>query len=236
VSGAHDAMAAATSQGRGLAPYIYDVIKERLLNGEWTAGQSITVETLRAELGVSKQPVMVALRRLAVDGLVEVVPQVGCRVLRYRPEEVSDFFRMFASLEAEAAAIASERRTVPQIEELMLVNGSIGAAAQLSNPKERARQYRALNRRFHAIVLEMAQSAVVSRTSNRMWDLSDLLINAASVAHPVAGEVRERHADHERIIVALKAQDSTATRDEMRAHILRNITMLQVASEEPHTD
>ena len=56
---------------------VYDMLRERLLEGRYPAGTRLPTDDLRAELGVSKQPVMEALRRLAADGVVQIVPQVG---------------------------------------------------------------------------------------------------------------------------------------------------------------
>src|SRR6201996_6238917 len=83
---------AAVSSGRRLAPVVYDLLKERLLEGEFQAGQRLSVESLKTEFGVSKQPVMDALRRLATAGLIEIIPQVGSRVPVYSGADVTDFF------------------------------------------------------------------------------------------------------------------------------------------------
>src|SRR5260370_18836548 len=99
------------ANGRRLGAYVYDTVKERLLEGQWRAGEFIAVEALKAELGVSKQPVMEALRRLAGDDLFDIIPQVGCQAPIYPPDEVSDFFELFASLESDAATIAAGRRS-----------------------------------------------------------------------------------------------------------------------------
>ena len=40
----------------------------------------ISIEEVKAEFGVSKQPVMDAMRRLEATGIVQIVPQSGCRV------------------------------------------------------------------------------------------------------------------------------------------------------------
>ena len=72
----------AAASGKRLAPVVYEMLKERLLEGTYQAGERLSVETLKTEFEVSKQPVMEALHRLAADGLVEIVPQVGCRVVR----------------------------------------------------------------------------------------------------------------------------------------------------------
>jgi DNA-binding GntR family transcriptional regulator len=217
------------ADGRRLGAFVYDVVKERLLGGQWRAGESIGVEALKVELGVSKQPVMEALRRLAGDDLVEILPQVGCRVPTYRPAEVSDFFHLFASLESEAAAIAAARGTQAQLARLVGINAQIGGLATLPDRQQRVHLYHTLNREFHTVILEMAHSPVVMRTSSRMWDKSDLLINATASTHPLADEVGERHVEHDAVIDALRARDAESVRMQMRAHILRNIPMLQAA-------
>src|SRR5215470_1082706 len=67
----------AVSSGRRLAPVVYDLLKERLLEGEFQAGERLSVESLKTEFGVSKQPVMDALRRLATAGLAEIIDLVA---------------------------------------------------------------------------------------------------------------------------------------------------------------
>jgi DNA-binding GntR family transcriptional regulator len=67
-----------------------------LLEGEYPAGTTLSVEAIRTEFDVSKQPVMEALRLLSADGLVEILRQIGCGVTEYSLEEVEDFFRMLA--------------------------------------------------------------------------------------------------------------------------------------------
>ena len=99
----------AASSGRRLAPVIYDLLKERLLDGAFAAGERLQVEALRNEFGVSKQPVMDALRRLASDGLVEIIPQVGCRIPVYGSVDVADFFAIFGGMEGAVAGVAAQR-------------------------------------------------------------------------------------------------------------------------------
>ena len=64
---------------------VYGELRERLLSGRYAAGARLSTEELRTEFGVSKQPVMEALRRLSADGMVEIVPQVGSLVAVHEP-------------------------------------------------------------------------------------------------------------------------------------------------------
>lgn len=209
-----------------LGLHVYEGVKERLLGGEWPAGQLIQVETLRRDFGTSKQPIMEAMRRLASDGLIEIIPQVGCRVPVYSRTEIEDFFTVFASVEAETVAAATVRRTPDQLRALRAINARMELVSVV-DVSERARRYRLINREFHAVILEMAHSSVFSRTSRQMWDMSDLLINGAALDSPIADEVDERHDEHESIIGAVRDSDPDSARSYMRGHILRNIAMLE---------
>ena len=216
------------TDGRRLGAFVYDVVKERLLEGDWTGGETLDVESLKADLGVSKQPVMDAFRRLAAEGLLEIIPQVGTRVPVFSTEEMSDFFAMFASLEAEATAVAARRQTPEQLAELVAVNRRIAEiAARSSDTSERVHGYLVANRRFHGVIQEMAHSMLVTRLSGRMWDMCDLMINTAASSRPLADEIGDRHADHERIIEAMRDADVERARREMHAHIVRNVPMLE---------
>lgn len=218
------------AHGKRLSSHVYDVVRERLLDGHWAAGESIAVDALRTELGVSKQPVMDALRRLASDDLVEIIPQVGCRVPFFERKDLADFFVIFASAEGEATAISARRRSDSKLIDLELINERIGRISPKASADDRAREYRLLNRQFHSVVLDMADSASATRVSRRMWDMSDLLINTVGVTHPLSSEIAERHDDHVRIIAALRDRDENAARAIMTAHILRNIPMLEAVS------
>lgn len=192
--------------------------------GEWSRGTFLDVELLKEQLGVSKQPVMDALHRLSADGLLEIIPQVGCRVPTYTSEETQDFFAMFASLEGESTAVAARRRTEAQVELLVAINDKIGG---LSSAEPSVGEYFALNRRFHLTLLEMTHSALVMQVSGRMWDACDLILTTTGATRLLTDEIDERHADHQRIISALRHLDAGAAREEMRQHILRNIPLIE---------
>src|ERR1700749_5205401 len=112
----------AVSSGRRLAPVVYDLLKDRLLEGEYQAGERLSVEALKAEFGVSKQPIMEALRRLSSEGLVEIIPQGGWRVPVYDGADVTDFFAIFGGMEGAVAGVAAQRCTGQQNQTLLALN------------------------------------------------------------------------------------------------------------------
>ena len=176
---------------------------------------------------MSKQPVMEALRRLAADGMVESVPQVGSLVATYDLRQIQDFYLMFGGFEGCVAGIAAQRRTATQLAELDLISQQIDALRTERDPVMRSRGYRQWNRAFHGAIGAMAQSRVIADTSRRMWDLSDFLINATGVPQPLSSAFDDRHADHESIRAALHAGDQATARAETERHIIETALIIQ---------
>jgi DNA-binding GntR family transcriptional regulator len=212
--------------GSRLNDAVYDQLKERLMEGRYTVGERVSAETLRIEFGVSKQPVMEALRRLSSDGLMEILPQVGCRVSRYDLREVEDFYVMFGGFEGTIAGIAALRRTAEQLADLDDVSKRIDALRRESDASARSHGYRIWNRRFHEVIHEMAHSRIMAETSRRMWDMSDFLINTTGVPQPLSSSLDDRHADHEGIRAALHAGNQAAARAEMERHIVGTVAVI----------
>ncbi|MFF2347605.1 GntR family transcriptional regulator [Pseudarthrobacter sp. NPDC058119] len=213
--------------GGRLSGQMYQTVKKRLLDGDIPAGARLSVEALRSEFGVSKQPVMEALRLLAGDGLIEILPQIGSVVLSYPQHEVHDFFKMFAGFEGAIAAVAATRATPAGIRDLDAISQRIKDLGAHPDEQVRSYGYRELNREFHEQIHNMAGSRIISTTSRRMWDLSDFLINTHGLPRPLANHIPERQEDHDKIRDALAAGDAETAKAQMEAHILDTTSLFE---------
>ena len=85
----------APDPGQPLARQLYQLLLERICRFELEPGQLISEASLSVTLGVSRTPVREAMARLAEQGLVEVLPQRGSRVLPLRRSDLekSQFMR-----------------------------------------------------------------------------------------------------------------------------------------------
>ncbi|KQU29400.1 GntR family transcriptional regulator [Rhodococcus sp. Leaf225] len=217
--------------GARLSTVLYDTLKGRLLDGRYRAGEKIVVESVRHEFGVSKQPVMDALRRLSSDGLVSIVPQVGIQVVSYTRREVEDFFTLFGGFEGTIAGVAALRRTDEQLRALDAVSEAVDELIDSHDGAERSRGYRARNREFHAVIHDMAHSRIMAETSHRMWDLSDFLINTTGADDPLSSALVERQHDHRSITDAIRMGDARLARVTMEQHIVDTVAV--IGTEEP---
>jgi len=100
------------------AERIYDALRLEFVHGAWPFGQTFTTYELAERFGVSRRPVMDAVQRLQSDGFVEVIPQVGCRVVVPDERRLHDHLELSMILEPPAARMAAERATVAEEEYL----------------------------------------------------------------------------------------------------------------------
>jgi DNA-binding GntR family transcriptional regulator len=208
------------SSGARLATHIYDQLKLQLLDGVYAPGEKLVVDSLRTDFNVSKQPVMDALRNLASDGLVEIIPQVGCAVRSYPRSEIEDFYLFVAAAEEIITQLAAVRRTPELLRALRISAARMSQLPVESAPGELAARYRQANREFHGIIHQMANSEIVTGLSRRVWDLTDFFVHALGASSAFGDSFAERHHDHEEILIALEEGDAEKAGKLAREHIL----------------
>lgn len=92
----------------------YRTLKEKILQRQLKPGSKISINDVANGLGVSRTPVVVALQRLAGEGLVEVQPRRGTFVKGITAEEVEGIFEVRRMIEMYAAQYILENELVGQ--------------------------------------------------------------------------------------------------------------------------
>lgn len=92
-----------------LVDQAYQALLSAIAAGTLAPGQRITQEALAAQLAVSRQPVLQALRLLKQEGLVEDAPGRGLRVAPLDAQALLHTYQVRGALDALAARLAAER-------------------------------------------------------------------------------------------------------------------------------
>lgn len=199
----------------------YSHIKSELLHGRFSPSETLIIDDLASHLGVSRQPVLDAVRRLAHEHLVDIIPQVGCRVADPSPQEISDFFLIFSTVEGLLAQLAAERGEKKDIHQLKLISLQVGGIGdQSSNPEFMSEGYRIFNRQLHSVIHRMAKAPEIVALSQSYWDRSDFYMTSSAQLKIFAERLGEAHNEHEALIEAISAKDSLLSFSLMRSHIL----------------
>lgn len=203
--------------GATLADRCAAYLKGLLLDGGLEPGQPISIAAVTRAMGVSRQPVMDAVRRLEIEGFIQVLPQIGCRVVSPRAEAVGDFFQLFARSEGLVCRLAAERRSDEQVQALQALARDVLRESNMAGPPDAGDpRYRHLNRRLHNAIHAMARSPIASEISVSMWDRSDFYLRAAFGSLYFSPAVRRAHAA---IVAAIVAGDAATADAATVAHL-----------------
>src|SRR5690606_29038054 len=88
-----------------------EILRDKILHGDYREGSPLRQDALAAELGVSRIPVREALRQLEVEGLVTFSPHLGAVVSSLSLNEIEELFDLRALLESELLRQAVKRMT-----------------------------------------------------------------------------------------------------------------------------
>jgi len=199
-------------------PNLHDTVVARLrdliVEGALAPGARIAERQLCESLGVSRTPLREALKVLASEGLVELLPNRGARVARLDERDVEDMFQVMGALEALAGTLACAQMTEGELAEIAALHYEM--LAQYTRRK--LPEYFRLNQAIHAAIVAAARNPVLMTTYQ---SLAGRIRRARYFAN--LSDERWRHAveEHEAILDALRARDG-ARLAELLAEHLRN--------------
>ena len=97
---------------------IADIVRERILKGEYQIGEKIKESSIAQELNVSRTPIREAFKTLEEEGLLDYLPNRGCYAKGFTKRDVSDIYTVREALEEIAMTWACERITDEEIDKL----------------------------------------------------------------------------------------------------------------------
>lgn len=103
-------------------------LRDRVLTGALPPGTRLDLDEISEEFGISRTPVREALLELSFQGLVEIMPRSGVKVLGVSPAATTDNFAILAALSGKAAEWAASRVSPDELAQLERLAGSLAAA------------------------------------------------------------------------------------------------------------
>lgn len=106
------------SNSFSLTDEIADIVRDRILKGEYQIGEKIKENQIASELKVSRTPIREAFKLLENEGLIDYIPNRGCFAKGFTKQDVDDIYAVRAALEKLAVELAVERITPKEVEDL----------------------------------------------------------------------------------------------------------------------
>lgn len=197
---------------RSLHDEVVERVRTLIIDGEIEPGARVPERELCERLAISRTPLREALKVLARDGFVELLPNRGARVARLTDRELDDAIEVMAALEGLAGELAAIHATDAEIRAIEHLHAVMLSAHE----REDARTYFSINRTIHEAILKASRNATLEAVYT---GVSGRLQRTRFRAVMTPEQWRAAVDEHDRMVRLLKARDGARLGELMRDHM-----------------
>ena len=175
-------------------------LRDMIIEGELEQGARINETHVGELLGVSRTPLREAIKYLASEGLVELVPSRGAVVRQFGRQEVADMMIVVRTLEELGARLACAHASDEAIADVRAMHDRMIACFRQGNRLE----YYKLNQAIHTAMVEIGGNATLAAMQGQ---LQMRLKRVRFLGHETRDHWDAAVREHEDMIAALEARD-----------------------------
>jgi DNA-binding GntR family transcriptional regulator len=198
---------------QGLASAVTAKLRGMIVEGVLLPGTRLNERVLCEQLAVSRTPLREAFKTLAVEGLIELLPNRGAVVAEMSVADIEQTFELMGALEGLSGQLACERITDDQVGELRALHYEMLAA----HARRDLPTYYRINHQIHNRINAAANNAVLTQTY--------LQINARIQSLRFRSNFNQDKWDravneHGAMLAALEQRDGEALRTILQQHLI----------------
>ena len=188
----------------------YTAVRARILEGDLRPGDRIVQEQVGEMLGVSRTPVLTALKRLEGEHLVQSEPDRGFSVRKHTTEDMIAIYMIREGLEPIAARRAAHRADEQFVTTLR------GVFGEFTHPvaREQWPAYLQADREFHRLVIRASGNAYLAR----VMETFSVMVHTYSQALTMPPS--QSYPQHMAIIETIEMGDPERAEEAMRTHMV----------------
>lgn len=196
-----------------LADQAYEYIKKMIINGELKPGQELPEEKLALELGISRTPLRDALKRLAVDALIELRKSKPAIVAAFTYQDVIEIMELRRLLEIHGLENLSKPIHLAVIHDLKQNMNLQWQAVQ----DKKIVEFMDLDQQFHTILFE-------NHRNNRLKDMIKSINSGGSrafllLSDTAADSAKKAYDEHVAILQAIEQGEWVLAKQQLSVHL-----------------
>ena len=195
-----------------LAESVAEILRDRILHGEYRIGEKLTENKIASELKVSRTPIRDAFRVLEREQLVEYIPNKGCYARGFSREDMLDIYAVRKAVEQLAIHRVIELADQESIEELSQQLAKMRFYTE-QNSYEKLLQ---ANEEFHYMIYRMTDSRFINRI---MRTYQEYVHMARRETLKKDEDLPQIYLEHEEIYQAIAARDEEAAAEAVGKHL-----------------
>ena len=189
-------------------------LRTMLVEGQIAPGAKLNERELCEQLRVSRTPLREAIKLLAAEGLVDLLPNRGAVAVKLTEADVLNTFEVLAMLEGMSGELAAQRISDGELAEVRALHYEMMACFAR---RDLSGYYR-INARIHAAINDAAKNPVLTSTYR---SINARVQSLRFRTNQNDAKWKSAVAEHERMLEALKARDAAALRKVLVEHLLR---------------
>jgi len=196
----------------GLHEHAAARLRTMLVEGRIAPGAKLNERELAQQLHVSRTPLREAIKMLAMEGLVDLLPNRGAVAVRLSETDVMHSFELLGMLEGMAGELAAQRITEAELDELRAKHYEMMACFT----RQDLSGYYRLNALIHAGISDAARNPVFTSTYRAV----NARVQSLRFRTNQNGAKWQRAVqEHGQMIDALSARDAAAMRQILQLHL-----------------
>lgn len=205
---------------RPLHTEVAERLRGLIVQGELAPGDRLNERVLAERFNISRTPLREAIKILALEGLVRLLPNRGAEVTKLTRSNVENMFQVVGALEALAGELACQRASDDDIAEIRRLHNEMWHHFEAG---DRA-AYFTLNQRIHEKIVDCAGNAELLAIYR---NLAQRLHRARYMANFSKSRWSHAMQEHEEILDAIANRDSARLNAILRSHLQNKFDVIK---------
>jgi len=194
---------------------VYKELKHAILTRQLYPNSQLVEATIAEKLGVSRTPIRSALKQLAYEGLVNIIPRKGAFIVQPTKEEFMQLFSCRLLLEKEAIRLATKQIISTDIDSLELLMKE-EKESYLNKDFEK---FLSANKKMHMTIVKATGNKYYIKFIEELLTKSDIYLIFYDKFYTKPIEESNSVKEHKQLFEALKARDPDESAKAMEYHI-----------------
>jgi DNA-binding GntR family transcriptional regulator len=205
------------AQRTNLGQQVYQYLLERIYQMEIEPGTQLGIGELAEQMGVSRSPVRDAFVRLTAEGVLELLPSGGYRVIKFTRSYIDDVFVMRHALELTAVRLSVEKLDRARVQRLR-DTWSQFAGADAADPTFLERHGQA-DQDLHQVIAEMSGNLLLKDALDKIVAIAALIRRWHYAGHIPYHHLMMTVDEHLRILDAMLNGDADGAVSALDDHL-----------------
>lgn len=197
---------------KGLSSAVTAKLRDMIVEGMLLPGTRLNERVLCEQLQVSRTPLREAFKTLAVEGLIELLPNRGAMVAQMSEADIKQAFEVMGALEGLAGELACLRVTDEEVAEIRALHYEMLAA----HARQDLPAYYRVNHEIHDRINAAARNKVLTST---YLQLNARIQSLRFRSNLNQNKWNEAVKEHSAMLDALEKRDGAALRTVLQKHL-----------------